>query len=144
MDNYQHILYVANCNKEDEAELIQQARNLALQSSTRLSLLYVVPQIPAYYLQCPASLELEKQLKLKAQKRLAKLKANFESHEVNVYLRIGDMERAIEELAEQLQVDLVVMAENNEPGLLQKLLEKILKRKSHIKHKIVYVHSICA
>ncbi len=144
MDNYQHILFVTNCTKQDEAALVQQVRQLAVEPTTRISLLYVVPAIPAYYLQCPASLELEKQLKLKAQKHLAKLKTHFVGYQLNSYIRTGDFDREIEDLAQQLQVDLVVMAQDHHYSLWHRLCDKLLQRKWHPKHKKVCIHWISA
>jgi nucleotide-binding universal stress UspA family protein len=142
MEKYHHILLVANCSKEDEDALIQQITYLTDQQSTRLSLVYLIPAIPPYYLQCPASLELEKQLKVKAELQLVNLMKKLDVSNVSHYIKTGGFEREINELAQALQVDLVVMAKSPEYNRLKQVWHKLLHLTPNNKPKKIYIHSM--
>ncbi|MDF2868407.1 MAG: hypothetical protein K0S11_1877 [Gammaproteobacteria bacterium] len=142
MEKYRHILLVANCVKEDENALIQQTANLIDQKFTHLSLVYIIPNIPPYYLQCPASLELEKQLKDKAERHLIKLAEKLGMNSSNYYIKMGDLEHEVNELAHDLQVDLVVMTKAPEFNPLKQLWHKLLPSTPKNKQKKIYIHSL--
>lgn len=142
MEKYRHIMLVANCTKEDEAALIQQTTNLIDPNYTQLSLVYITPNIPPYYLQCPASLELEKQLKDKAERHLIKLAKKLGINSPNCYIRMGDLEDEVNELARGLQVDLVVMAKIPEFNPFKQFWHKLLPLAAKDKPKKVYIQSL--
>ena len=142
MEKYRHILLVANCTKEDEAALIQQTVNLIDPELTQLSLVYITANIPPYYLQCPASLELEKQLKDKAEKHLKKLAKKLGVNCPNCYIKMGDLEDGVNELARELQVDLVVMAKIPEFNPFRQLWHKLLPLTPKNKPKKIYIQSL--
>lgn len=142
MENYRHILFVTNCVKEDEADLIQQVKNLIASDKILLSLVHVIPSIPSYYLQCPTSLELEKQLKNKSQLHLRNIAEKLSVDAKHQFIRVGNLEREVDELAAQLGVDLIVMAKAPEQNFLKLLAEKLLHLKSKAKHRRIYIHSL--
>lgn len=142
METYQHILVVANCTKEDESALIQQVKHLIDPQQTRVSLVHILPNIPAYYLQCPALLELEKQLKSKARLNLECFAQSLGLENCSYYIKVGDFEREINSLAKELQVELIVMVKSSVSNILIQLWRKLLHIKSKSEHKKVCIQSL--
>jgi|GEM_PF-2533053 len=142
MEKYRHILLVANCAKEDEAALIQQTNNLIEPNYTSLSLAYFLPSIPPYYLQCPAALALEKQLKENAKTRLNQLADKIDCPIVNAFIKMGDLERELDGLATEQQVDLVIMAKSPQINLFQSFWQRLLHLHPRPRQKRLYIHSL--
>lgn len=143
MENYQHILLVTNCAIEDEAALIQELKHFFSQRhNARISLVYILPKIPSYYLQCPASLELEKQLKCKAKECLDRFAQNLGIDNIESFIRAGDLEDEILTLAEQLKTDLVLMAKKPSENPLKILLRKLLHLQPKASRKKICMQSL--
>lgn len=120
MENYQHILLAADFSSQTD-RIAQRARNLAQAYGSKLSVLHVVDNLPiadsAYGPVIPFDMELTDELLAAAKKRLQKLASELSVPEDNQWLEIGSPKLEIIRIADENEVDLIVVGSHGRHGL---------------------------
>jgi universal stress protein A len=120
---YQHILLAVDFAPDSE-QVVQRARDLARLHTARLSLVHVTEYVPvdmANELVLPQEVELDRELNELAVKRLAELGERIGVAVANQQVLQGNTRGEILHLAEELQVDLIVLGSHGRQGI-QRLL----------------------
>lgn len=118
-DNYRHLLLAVDF-MQDQQQLIDRAVQLASQQQARLSLAHVVEYFPmdlANELVIPQDLELESQLLENARRRLADIEQQIPLSDVAMHVELGQTSHEIIRLAEEYQVDLIVVGSHGRHGI---------------------------
>ncbi len=120
MSNYQHILLAADFS-EYGGKVAEKAKQLAAQNQAKLSLLHVVDNLPitdaAYGPIIPFDVDLTEELMNAAKKRLAELAEDLGVTKDGQWLEIGSPKLEIVRIAEENNVDLIVMGSHGRHGL---------------------------
>ncbi|MCP4995534.1 MAG: universal stress protein [Gammaproteobacteria bacterium] len=119
MANYQHILLAADFSKENSI-VVDRAIEMARQNDAKLSLIHVVEYIGTLYtgeIPLPDDLDLEEQLLEQAQERLQKLASDHQITESRRFVELGTPKQEIMRIAEEQQVDLIIIGSHGRHGL---------------------------
>lgn len=120
MENYKHILLAVDFFQQDQI-VIDKAKNLADKYQARLSLVHVVDSVPitdaGYGSDIPFDLDLTAELMAAAKKRLAVLAEKLAIDENNIWLEMGSPKTEIVRIADENQVDLIVLGSHGRHGL---------------------------
>ncbi len=120
MKNYDHILLAADFFQEDQV-VINKARSLADKYQAKLSVVHVVDSIPitdaGYGGDIPFDLDLTTELMAIAKKKLLALARQLAINDDNVWLEIGSPKTEIVRIANEIQVDLIVLGSHGRHGL---------------------------
>lgn len=120
MQAYQHILLSVDFAGHDD-QVAQRARDLANKYQARLSVLHVVENLPfadsIYGPMIPSDAELTSQLMDAAKERLAALADGISIPPENRWVEIGSPKLEIVRIAEENQVDLIVVGSHGRHGI---------------------------
>ena len=123
MATYQHLLLAVDFAPDSE-QVVQRARDLARLHEARLSLVHVTEYVPvdmASELVLPQEVELDRELNDLAINRLAELGERIGIPAADQHVLQGNTRGEILHLAEELQVDLIVLGSHGRHGI-QRLL----------------------
>ncbi|WP_305910057.1 universal stress protein [Methylomarinum sp. Ch1-1] len=120
MNVYRHILLAADFSDHGR-EVARKAKFLADQNQAQLSLIHVVDNLPitdaSYGPIIPFDGDLTEELMASARKRLAQLGAQLEVAAERQWLEIGSPKLEIVRVAEEKEVDLIVVGSHGRHGL---------------------------
>jgi universal stress protein A len=120
MESYKHILLAMDFYEHCEA-VANRAKDLANKYQAKLSIIHVVDSLPitdaGYGADIPFNLDLTAELMAGAKKRLAKLAENLGVTEDRLWLEMGNPKTAIIRVAEENNVDLIVVGSHGRHGL---------------------------
>ena len=119
MSGYKHILLAADFSDHGD-EVASKAKELAEANQAKLSTIHVVDNLPitdaSYGPIIPFDGDLTEQLMAAAKKRLAKVADELAIPESNQWLEIGSPKLEIVRIAEQNDVDLIVVGSHGRHG----------------------------
>lgn len=123
----QHILIVTNSLSVKDAEQIKQTINNYPEANIKLSLVFVMPNIPTQYYQLPSLIELQTHRLTEVQQHLQAI-----GHIMNVpvesqWVKTGKLKNEVPQLAQSLNVDIVIsdsLANPNTSPALDPILTK--------------------
>jgi len=119
MNTYQHILLAVDFSDHGKA-VSQKAKQIAAQNQAQLSLLHVVDNLPitdaTYGPIIPFDVDLTEELMASAKQRLSTLADDLEVAEDDQWLEIGSPKLEIVSMAEQHNVDLIVLGSHGRHG----------------------------
>jgi universal stress protein A len=113
---YKHIL-VATDLLDGHEQLIARADELAKDFGARLSLVHVVESLPGYGYAFISPAEIETQLMDEAKKEIDKKIKDFNIAAEDVHVVLGPTKVEIIDIAEEKQVDLIVVGTHHKHGL---------------------------
>lgn len=120
MKNYDHILLAADFFQENQV-VINKAKSLADKYQARLSIIHVVDSIPitdaGYGGDIPFDLDLTAELMAIAKKKLLALAEGLAVNSSDVWLEIGSPKTEIVRIANETQVDLIVLGSHGRHGI---------------------------
>ena len=120
MNNYQHLLLAADFTAHGE-QVADRATDLADRYQAQLSVIHVVDNLPisdaVYGPVIPFEVDLTDELIAAAKKRLAQLAEKLAIPEPRRWLEIGSPKLEIVRVAEQNDVDLIVVGSHGRHGL---------------------------
>jgi universal stress protein A len=120
MQTYRHLLLAVDFSSTD-ALVVERAIDLAKLYQAEVSIIHVVDNLPmaepSYELVNSLDLELTELLTRRAQTELSKLAEKLFIAERGCYLQVGRPVREITALAEEKQVDLIVIGSHGRHGL---------------------------
>ncbi len=120
MKNYNHILLAADFFQEDQV-VINKAKSLADKYQAKLSVIHVVDSMPitdaGYGGDIPFDLDLTAELMAIAKKKLLALAEQLAIDDNDVWLEIGSPKTEIVRIANEAQVDLIVLGSHGRHGL---------------------------
>lgn len=119
MNNYKHILLAVDFFEQSDA-VVDRAKNLAQVYQSKLSIVHVVDSLPisdaGYGADVPFNLDLTAELMDEAKKRLADLAKKLLIPEDCQWLEMGSPKSQIVRVAEENQVDLIVVGSHGRHG----------------------------
>jgi universal stress protein A len=120
MENYKHILLAVDFFDND-AVVSNRAQDLADRYQAKLSVIHVVDSMPiinsGYGLDLPFDLDLAAELMAAAKNKLAKLAEQLNISENRTWLEMGSPKQEIIRIANENQVDLIVIGSHGRHGL---------------------------
>ncbi|HUL13194.1 MAG TPA: universal stress protein [Methylococcaceae bacterium] len=120
MANYRHILLATDFSEHSE-QVANRARDLAEKYQADLTLLHVVENLPigdsAYGPIVPFDIDLTEQMLESAKTRMAKLAETLAVPEHRQWVEVGSPKAEIIHLAEQQEVDLIVVGSHGRHGI---------------------------
>jgi len=120
MENYKHILLAVDFYEQD-AIVVNRAKDLAEKFQAKLSLVHVVDSIPitdaGYGADIPFDLDLTAELMEAAKKRFANLAEKLGIPEERLWLELGSPKQEIIRVAKENAVDLIVIGSHGRHGL---------------------------
>ena len=120
MENYKHILLAVDFYEHCEA-VANRAKDLAIKFQAKLSIVHVVDSMPitdaGYGADIPFNLDLTSELMAGAQTRLAKLAEKLGVTKDRLWLEMGSPKSEIIRVAEENDVDLIVIGSHGRHGL---------------------------
>ena len=119
MANYQHILLTTDFSDEEGA-VIQKAIELQQQNGAKLSLIHVVEYSGAMYtgeIPLPEDLNLDQRIAEQAEGRLQQLAERHKLSESARFVEIGTPKREIIRIADEQNVDLIIIGSHGRHGL---------------------------
>ncbi|MDD5276870.1 MAG: universal stress protein [Methylovulum sp.] len=120
MKNYDHILLAADFFNENQV-VINKAKSLADKYQARLSIVHVVDSIPitdaGYGGDIPFDLDLTAELMAIAKKKLLALAEELTINSSDTWLEIGSPKTEIVRIANETQVDLIVLGSHGRHGI---------------------------
>ncbi|NKF21428.1 universal stress protein [Solimonas marina] len=118
MTTYHHIL-VALVLDQTGRKVLQRAQGLAENFGARLSVLHVVEYIPieSGELLMSAPIDLTQQLEQQSREQLRALCAEFSIAQDQIHTATGPVTPQIQQLAEELQIDLIVLGHQPRHGI---------------------------
>lgn len=120
MENYKHILIAVDFIEHDEI-VAERAKDLADKYQAKLSIVHVIDSLPAteagYGGEIPFNLDLTVELRAAATKRLAKLAKKNGVPEDCLWLETGNPKLEIIRVAQENNVDLIVVGSHGRHGL---------------------------
>jgi len=120
MNIYRHVLLAADFSDHGK-EVARKAREIAATNAARLSLVHVVDNLPisdaSYGPIIPFDVDLTEELMAAAKKRLAELGVELGVPEERQWLEIGSPKLEIVRIAEENDVDLLVIGSHGRHGL---------------------------
>lgn len=115
---YQNILLATDLT-ESGKEAANKARELANQCGATLFAIHVVAPIPAYGY--PGVTDIESPYIDEAKEELNKLCEKYSIPEKNRYLKVGSTKRVVMELAEKLNIDLIIVGSHSKSAFTKLL-----------------------
>jgi universal stress protein A len=120
MENYKHILLAVDFYEHSEA-VANRAKDLAIKYQAKLSIIHVVDSLPitdaGYGADIPFNMDLTTELMAGAKKRLAKLAEKLDVTEDRLWLEMGSPKTEIIRIAEENNIDLIVIGSHGRHGL---------------------------
>lgn len=118
MSQYQHILLATDFSSESEA-VVKRAQALQANNQCKLSIIHVLEPISiAYGGEFPVDLgDLHKELEKQASEKLTELSKELGVAGEHCYLEVGITEKEIIRVAEEREVDLIVLGSHGRHGL---------------------------
>jgi universal stress protein A len=122
MENYKHILLAVDFYEHCEA-VANRAKDLAIKYQAKLSIIHVVDSLPitdtgyGYGADMPFNMDITKELMAGAKKRLVKLAEKLAVTEDRVWLEMGSPKTEIVRIAEENNVDLIIIGSHGRHGL---------------------------
>jgi universal stress protein A len=120
MDIYKHILLAADFFEKNTA-VIERAKELARLCDAKLSVVHVVDTLPitdpANELMMPFDMDVTKEFIAAAQTKLSALSEKLGVAETDSHLKVGSPKVEITQLAEEIDVDLIVIGSHGRHGL---------------------------
>lgn len=120
MENYKHILLAVDFYEHCEA-VANRAKDLAIKFQAKLSIVHVVDSMPitdaGYGADIPFNLDLTSELMAGAKTRLAKLAEKLGVTKDRLWLEMGSPKSEIIRVAEENDVDLIVIGSHGRHGL---------------------------
>jgi universal stress protein A len=118
MSNYTHILAGVDLSDESQ-QVLERAQAMASASGAKLSVVHIVePLTFAYGGDIPVDLsEIQEQLHKQATEQLSTLTQPFEVNDQDRHVLVGQPITEIHDLAENLEVDLIVVGSHGRKGL---------------------------
>jgi len=120
MNNYQHILLAADFSEHGRI-VAEKAQQLAQQHQARLSVIHIIDNLPitdtTYGPVIPFDMDLNEILLDSAKKQLAALGLSLGIAAEHQYLEMGSAALEIVSVAEEQQVDLIVVGSHGRHGL---------------------------
>lgn len=113
---YKHILIATDLSEGSE-RIVQRAFELAKEFAAKLSIIHVVEPLPGYGYAFIAPAEIEQQLIDEAKKQLKEIGKKYTIDDNNIHVLLGPTKAEIIEIAEQNQVDLIVVGTHIRHGL---------------------------
>jgi len=119
MENYKHILLAVDFF-ENDAIVSSRAKDLADRYQAKLSIVHVVDSMPitdsGYGLDLPFDLDLTAELLAAAKSKLAKLAEQLNVSDSGVWLEMGSPKQEIIRIANENDVDLIVIGSHGRHG----------------------------
>ena len=119
MANYKHVLLAVDFSEHGK-QVIKTAQQMAEQNQAQLSVVYVIENLPitdAAYGPIPFDVDFTQELLDNAKIRLANLAAELQVPESRQWLEMGSPKLEIVRVAEENQVDLIVIGSHGRHGL---------------------------
>ncbi len=120
MESYKNILLAVDFFEHCEA-VANRAKDLAIKYQAQLSIIHVVDSLPitdaGYGTDIPFNMDLTAELMAGAKERLAKLAKKLAVTEERLWLEMGSPKTEIVRVAEENQVDLIVIGSHGRHGL---------------------------
>jgi len=119
MKIYQHMLLATDLSEHSD-RLARYARKMADEFDAKLSVIYVMEYSPVAYggeYSIPIDVSLETSLEKKAKDCLAKLGRKFNIKTADQHLGHGSVKLAITDLAQEQNVDLIIVGAHSHTGL---------------------------
>ena len=120
MNTYQHILMAVDFSEHGQM-VAEKAKQMAEQNQAQLSLLHIVDNLPitdaSYGPIIPFDVDITEELMAAAKKRLASLADELGVPEDRQWLEIGSPKLEIVRIAEENNVDLIVVGSHGRHGL---------------------------
>lgn len=120
MENYKHILLAVDFYEHCEA-VANRAKDLSIKFQAKLSIVHVVDSMPitdaGYGADIPFNLDLTSELMAGAKTRLAKLAEKLGVANDRLWLEMGSPKSEIIRVAEENDVDLIVIGSHGRHGL---------------------------
>jgi universal stress protein A len=120
MEIYKHILLAVDFFEHD-AEVSNRAKDLADRYQAKLSIIHVVDNMPitdsGYGLDLPFDLDLAAELMAAAKNKVAKLAEQLSISDDRTYLEMGSPKQEIIRVANENNVDLIVVGSHGRHGL---------------------------
>lgn len=117
---YQHILIAVDFSNHTD-RVIQRAKALAETGGTRLSLCHIVEDFPltdfAYEPMISVDIDMRETLLTAAQKQLTALGDKFDISTDNQWIEFGSPSRDVVRIAEEQQVDLIIVGSHGRKGI---------------------------
>ncbi|MES9844438.1 MAG: universal stress protein [Candidatus Sedimenticola sp. 6PFRAG5] len=120
MANYQHILLAIDFTDLESNSVLGRATELAMQNGAKLSLIHVVEYTGTMYtgeIPLPEDIDLDQRLAEQAREKLRRLVETNHLQETESFVEIGIPKREIVRVAEEQNVDLVVLGSHGRHGL---------------------------
>lgn len=121
MIKYKHILVTTDF-AEGSPKVVAKAVELAKQMKSKLTILHVVEPLPGYGYAFIGSAEIELQLVEEAKKQLAKLGKKQDIAKENQLVEIGPPKIEISRVADEHDVDLIIVGSHGRHGFIENLL----------------------
>ncbi|MAZ89774.1 MAG: universal stress protein UspA [Cellvibrionaceae bacterium] len=118
MSNYTHILAGVDLSDESQ-QVLERAANLAVANQAKLSVVHIVePLTFAYGGDIPVDLsEIQEQLHKQAREQLTTLIEPYQVSADNLHVLVGQPTTEIHDLADNLDIDLIVVGSHGRKGL---------------------------
>ncbi len=120
MANYQHILLAIDFTDLESNSVLGRATELAMQNGAKLSLIHVVEYTGTMYtgeIPLPEDIDLDQRLAEQAREKLRRLVETNHLQETESFVEIGIPKREIVRVAEEQNVDLVILGSHGRHGL---------------------------
>lgn len=120
MESYKHILLAVDFYDQDQL-VINRGKDMADRYQAKLSLIHVVDSVPitdaGFGGDIPVDLDLMAELTAAAKKRLADLARSLGVDENDCWIEVGSPKSEIVRIADENQVDLIVLGSHGRHGL---------------------------
>lgn len=119
MLKYQHILVAVDLSPVTD-QVLSQAQDIAKESKAMLSLVHVMEHSPVAYggeFSIPVDVNLEQSLEHEVRNEIQKLGERYGIPPERQFLESGSVKLAVNDLAEELQADLIVVGTHGHHGL---------------------------
>lgn len=119
MSTYQHVLVAVDFSKDNHA-IVERAMEVAQRNTAKLTLLHVVEYASIAYagdLVMPEEVMMDKELMAQAEKQLVDLKNSLQLSKIDTAVEIGSPKHEIVRVAEERDVDLIVIGSHGRHGL---------------------------
>jgi len=124
----QHILLVASAYNGSRIQRLTSAIELFRDNGAQFSLLYNIPQIPAYYYQIPSMQLLQQHLMKDAHTNIKRIGELLSVPPNRQWIEISSLKNSIVRTAEKLEADFsIVISEHKEKSLIPETTSKELE-----------------
>lgn len=111
MNEYKHILFAADLVMADDDSIKKKVALLKNQNKAKLSILHVIEKSVSMSqnYEIPTFIEWENEIEISAKERLEKISKELEIDDENRHLLFGQPKQKILELADKLNIDLIIL-----------------------------------